>query len=112
RNLWSKNHFFSLFLKFSSKTVEKPVEKVENCRFYPPVLWKTASQIPKISQSLSTFLQLASTWGITALGSWPSSNSTLILRVMKLTVAFLTPGVFWAAASILLAQLAQSTSIL
>ena len=49
---------------------------------------------------------------MTALGSWPASNSTFIFRVMKFTTAFFTPGVLLAASSILLAQLAQSTSIL
>ena len=66
----------------------------------------------KISQSSSTFLQFFRTSCITAFGSCPSSNSTIIFRVMKFTVASLTPAVFLAASSILFAQFAQSTSIL
>lgn len=49
---------------------------------------------------------------MTSEGEAPSSNSTLILSVMKFTVALATPGVALAAVSILLAQFAQSTSIL
>lgn len=45
------------------------------------------------------------------LGVLPLFKSTVIFSVMKLTAAALTPAVFCAAASILLAQLAQSTSI-
>ena len=42
----------------------------------------------------------------------PSSNSTCIFNAIKFTVASFTPAVFFAASSILFAQLAQSTSIL
>ena len=57
-------------------------------------------------------LQFLRTCSITALGSCPSANSTIIFSAMKFTVALWTPSVFRAASSILLAQLAQSTSIL
>ena len=66
----------------------------------------------KISQSDSTFLQFFRTSCITSFGFSPSSNSTFIFKSMKFTTASFTPGVRFAASSILFAQFAQSTSIL
>ena len=63
----------------------------------------------RISQSGSTFLQTL-TASFTISSKRASSPSMVIFWAIKLTEAAVTPSIFWTAASILAAQLAQSRS--